>query len=473
MTSTENGLGERFWKLWTAATGSALGTGMAAVAAPLLVATYSSDPLVVSSAMAANALPWLLFTLPAGALVDRLDRRRVMVAMDWLRMAAVTVLGVALVTGWGGLALIYPVLFVLGLGEVLFRSASHAILPSLVDRARLERANGWLVGGQTLTSGLVAAPLGALLFGVHEAAPFLGNAGTYLLSAVLLMLIHGRYRGTEPTVATAGPRARGAFRAEIVEGVRWLVGQRLVRTLAVLIGLLNVTLTAALSILVLVVHQRLHGDGFAYGALFTCMALGGILGSVLGDRLIRTVTATWTLRIGLLLEAVLHLVLATSHSVVVVGAAFLVFGVHGSLWSIVTLSIRQRLTPPALQGRVTSVYLFVAAGGNALGAILGGALAGRFGLPAPYWLGFVAAVLVSATTWRVFDRATIAAAYADPVDPTDQVDRTATATATATADVPGTGTGRDQVGRGCPGSWVGRRRPGRLRARTCSPARAR
>jgi predicted MFS family arabinose efflux permease len=144
------------------------------------------------------------------------------------------------------------------------------------------------------------------------------------------------------------------------------------------------------------------------------MALGGLLGSLVGDRLVARVSASWTIRIGLLIEALTHLVLATSRNGLVVGAMLFAFGVHGALWGLVASSLRQRLTPAHMLGRVGSTTLFVAAGGNCVGALFGGVLAGRFGLTAPYWVGFVVAVVVSAATWRVFDRATVAAAYAIP-----------------------------------------------------------
>jgi MFS family permease len=126
------------------------------------------------------------------------------------------------------------------------------------------------------------------------------------------------------------------------------------------------------------------------------------------------VTATWTIRIGLLIEAGLHLALATSRSSYVVGFMLFAFGIHGALWTIVSNSLRQRLTPPEMLGRVASTSLFIAAGGNCIGAVLGGVIATNFGLTAPYWVGFVVAVVVSAVTWRVFSRATVAEAYAEP-----------------------------------------------------------
>jgi predicted MFS family arabinose efflux permease len=207
------------------------------------------------------------------------------------------------------------------------------------------------------------------------------------------------------------------MRAELAEGFHWLMKQRLLRTMAVLIGLLNVTLFAALGIFVLLAKERLHLSSVGYGLLFTCMAIGGILGSAFGDRLIKRVTATWTIRIGLLVEAAFHLVLATSLNAYVVGFAMFSFGVHGALWSIASNSLRQRLTPPEMNGRVGSTYLFVSAGGNCVGALLGGVVAGRFGLPATYWAGFGLAVVVAAATWRVFDRTSVSAAYADDPEP--------------------------------------------------------
>lgn len=400
----------RFAKLWAASTLSALGSGMATVAAPLYVAARTDDPLVVSAASGVAWLPWLLFALPGGVLADRVDRRRLMVVIDWVRVAALAVLAAAMLTDRAGVALLYAVLFLVNTGEIVFRSASQAMLPAVVPRAGLERANGWLGGGTTVMNGMLAGPLGGFLFLLAESIPFLVNAGTYALSAVLVALVAGTYRGGEES----GRPVVRSVRAEIAEGFRWLLGQRLLRTMAVLIGLLNLTLTAALAVLVLLATERLGLDSVGYGLLFTCMAAGGLLGAVVGDRLVAAVGASWTIRVGLVVEAGLHLALAASTSARLIGGALFAFGVHGALWNMVANSLRQRLTPSALQGRVGGTTLFIAAGGNCAGALLGGAIATTFGLTAPYWVGLVVAVGVAAATWRVFDRATVAAAYADP-----------------------------------------------------------
>src|ERR1700689_509132 len=220
-----DGLGARFVKLWAASTTSALGSGLALIAAPLYVASRTSSPLIVSGATGVAWLPWLLFALPGGVLVDRVDRRRLMVLIDWTRVAAMAVLATAIAAGHGGIALLYVVLFVINTGEIVFRSASQAMIPAVVPRARLERANGWLTGGTTLTQGMLAGPLAGFLFAVAVWIPFFVNAGTYLASAILIGLVAGTYRSAPRVAATFGPREEGdaarglrSVRADIAEG---------------------------------------------------------------------------------------------------------------------------------------------------------------------------------------------------------------------------------------------------------------
>jgi MFS family permease len=407
-------VGGQFAKLWAASTASALGSGLTLIAAPLYVAARTSSPLLVSATTGVSWLPWLLFALPGGVLVDRVDRRRLMVAIDWARVATMGVLAVALLAGRADIALMDAVLFVINAGEVVFRSASQAMTPTVVPRESLERANGWLVGGTTVMQGMIAGPFGGFLFVVAVSVPFFVNAGTYAISAVLVGLVAGTYRASAGTSSVRADGERRSVRADLAEGFRWLFRQRMLRTMAVLIGLLNLTLTAATAVLVLLARERLHLGAVGYGALFTCEAVGAVLGSVGGDWLIRRVTATWTIRVGLLVEAGLHLTLATTRSAYLAGFMMFAFGVHAALWSIVGSSLRQRLTPPEMLGRVGSTNLFIVAGGNCLGAVLGGAVAARFGITAPFWAGFVVAVIVSAATWRVFNRATVGQAYEVP-----------------------------------------------------------
>lgn len=402
----------RFARLWTASTASALGSGVATIAAPLYVAAHTRSPLIVSATAVAVWVPWLLFALPGGVLVDRVDRRRLMVVIDWVRVAAMVLLGAGLASGWGGIILLDAVLFVISAGEVVFESASQTMIAAVVPPDRLERANGWLFGGQLVGDRLVAGPFGGFLIVVVASAPFFFNAGTYAVSAVLITLIPGTFRAA-PTLAEPAPAGSPRrMLAEISEGFRWLAGQRVLRTMTGLIGLLNLTLTASSAVLVLLAKERFGLGAVGFGTLMACLAAGALAGSLCGDWVIRRVTASWTIRAGLVIEAAQYVVLAWSRNPYFAGATLFVFGIHAALWSIVGASLRQRLTPPSMLGRVSSTSLFISSGANCVGALLGGVVADRFGITAPYWAGFVVGAIVTALTWRVFDRQTIAAAYA-------------------------------------------------------------
>ncbi|WP_211319782.1 MFS transporter [Quadrisphaera granulorum] len=412
-----SGVDGRFARLWASSSASALGTGLVLIAAPLLVATYSDDPVVVSAAFAVAWLPWLLFALPAGVLVDRVDRRRLLVVLDVVRAAALVVLGAVVVAGSGGVALLYGVLFAVNACEVVSRIAGSTMVPDVVGDMSLERANGWLFGSATLMNGVLAGPLAGALFALAAGVPFLVAAAAMAAGAVLLAVIPGRYPAPARPQPAGGPaeepgRLRVAL-GEVGEAFGWLMRQQMLRTMALLIGLLNLTYYAALALLVLVAQQRLSLGSVGYGALLGCMAVGGLAGAAAGDRIIGWATPTWTIRIGLLIEACLHLVLAASTSAVFVGVVFVIFGMHASLWGIVATTLRQRLTPPEMLGRVGSATTFISAGGNCAGALLGGVLASAAGITAPYWVGFGLALLVSASTWRIFSRAAVARAYTD------------------------------------------------------------
>jgi len=413
------GVDRRFAALWGSTAASSLGTGLVTIAAPLLVATWSSDPLVVASSFAVAWLPWLLFALPGGVLVDRVDRRRLLVVLDVVRAAALLALAAAVV-GAGEqragtavlLAVLFVALFVVNGAEVVSRTAGQTVVPDVVGSMPLERANGWLFGTAVLMNGVLAAPLAGFLFALAAGAPFGVAAAAMAVGAWLLVALPGTYRAARPPRAADGPGPVRAVLGEVGQAFAWLMGQRVLRTMALLIGLLNLTFTAALALLVLVAQQRLGLGPVGYGVLVSCMAVGGIAGAAVGDRVIAWASPTWTVRVGLLVEAGMHLALAWSTSAVVVAVALVAFGVHGSLWGIVGTTLRQRLTPPEMLGRVGSATLFLSAGGNCAGALLGGVLAQAAGLTAPYWVGFVLALAVTAATWHVFSRASMAQAAA-------------------------------------------------------------
>ncbi len=334
----------------------------------------------------AQRAPWLLFPLISGALVDRLDRRRVMGYVDAARTALIGALAVAVLLGWASLPLMYAIFFLMGTLETLFDNASQAILPAVVSRDKLERANSRLYAGQIISNELAGPPLGGFLFGVAVALPFLLDAGTFAAAAALILALRGRFLPKRPEGAPPTTLA-----AEIGEGLRWLWNHRLIRTLAIMLGVFNMTFAATQAIFVLFAQDVLGLGSFGYGVLLTSGAVGGLVGSLMADGIIARLGSGRTLQASVLVSAVVLTVVALSESALVVWAVFLLIGITIVVWNVITVSFRQAVVPEDIFGRVNSVYRLLGWGGMSIGALLGGLLARSFGLTTPFW--FAAAVL--------------------------------------------------------------------------------
>jgi len=401
-------LGPEYRKLWSASTISNLGDGVTLTAGPLLAASITRDPVLVAGVAFAQRVPWLLFPLISGALVDRLDRRRVMGYVDAARTALIGALGVAVLLGGASLPLMYAVFFLVGTLETLFDNASQAILPAVVSREQLERANSRLLGAQIVSNQLAGPPLGGLLFSVAVAVPFLLDAGTFAAAAALVLALRGRFRperkeGAPPTTLVA----------EIGEGLRWLWNHRLIRTLAVMLGVFNMTLAATDAILVLFAQDVLGLGSFGYGVLLTSGAVGGVIGSLMADRIIVWLGSGGALQAAVLISAVVIGAVALTESAFVVWAVFLLIGLTGVVWNVITVSFRQAVVPQEIFGRVNSVYRLLGWGGISVGALLGGLLARSFGLTAPFWFAAAALAIMFLLTLPLVNNRTVAQARAD------------------------------------------------------------
>lgn len=267
-------LGREFGKLWTASTVSNLGDGVMLVATPLLAAALTRDPLLVALVTFSHRLPWILFTLISGALVDRVDRRRLMVSVGAFRTVLIGSLGLLIWADLSSIPLLCAVFFLLGTAETLFDNASQAILPQVVPRERLEKANGRLQGARIVANELAGPPFGALLFALAATIPFLFNAGSFAAAAALLLTLRGSFRATRPEEEPRNTPPT-SLASEIGEGLRWLFGRRVLRTLAMMSSISNVAYAAGLSVLVLYAQELLGLGAFGYGILLSCGAVGG------------------------------------------------------------------------------------------------------------------------------------------------------------------------------------------------------
>ncbi|GLW28043.1 MFS transporter [Actinoplanes regularis] len=393
--------GAGFARLWTATAVSNLGDGVTMVAGPLLLATVTDEPALIAGGAFAAQLPWLLFALVSGAYVDRLDRRRLVVAVNLLRGLILAGVAVAVATGHASVPLIYAAWFLLGAGETLADTAYGALLPSVVAPEELERANARLGATFTIANQFAAKPLGAWLYGIAAAVPFGLDAVTFVVAAALIAGLH-----RVPARSVAVPDAvRSSLREEIAEGLRWLWRHRLLRTLAVAMGVANIAFCAAFAVFVLYARERLGLSDVGYGFLLTTFAVGGLAGAGLAARLARRFGTAAVLRAGLIVEVLTHLTLAISTNPLLAGGAIVIFGVHTMVWGVLVSAIRQRAVPEHLRGRVGSVHGLLETGGAALGWLLGAALTQLLDVTTPFWIAAFAMVAVIAAAWRTLSLA--------------------------------------------------------------------
>ncbi|MFB4270390.1 MFS transporter [Nonomuraea sp. GTA35] len=395
-------LSSGYWRLWWATGINSVGDGAFAAAVPLLAVTVTQDARLVSVVSAATFLPWLLLSLPAGALADRYDR----VALMWRAQAiqAVIVGVIAVLAAFDRIDV--PVLavmaFALGACTVVFANAAQAVLPDLVAKPLLHKANGHQQAITTIGLQFAGPPVGGLLFAVAVALPFGLDAASFALSAVLLATLsrsggrqrsgrevggHGRCGGRHQYRRPPAERPMAEhppMRTAIADGLRRLAGHRLLRTLAVLLGVNTFCWQLGNVSLVLLATQELHLDAPGYGLLLAGAAIGSLLGGLLGAPIVERLGALPALLAALVTNVVTFVGIGLSPNAIVLGALLAITGFVTTLWNIVTVSLRQQIVPSELLGRVNSVYRMLGWGLMPLGALVGGLVAHTSGVHAPY-----------------------------------------------------------------------------------------
>ena len=386
-------LGLPFWRLWSASALSNLADGLVKIALPLVAVTVTDSPVLVAGVALAVTLPWLLFALPAGALADRVDRRIAMLTANAARAAAVAVLAVAVVLGLesSGAAIwaLYLVALLLGTAETVYDTCAQSILPQVVPRDRLSRANGRLIAAELTANEFVGPPLGGLLVAAGVALAFATPAALWAAAVGALLLLRGGF--------SVPRREPSTLRADVAEGLRYLWRHRLLRTLAAMTGLFNFATNATFAVFVLYAvgpHSAMRLTEVTYGLLFATIAAGSLVGAILADPIIRRLGRSRSLALGILGGVGTVGVAAVTTSPLVIAAAFLVGGVGNAVWNVVAVSLRQRITPDRILGRINSSYRLVAWGTRPLGAAAGGLLGQLLGLRAVFG---VAAALILAT----------------------------------------------------------------------------
>ncbi|GAA3626367.1 MFS transporter [Microbacterium awajiense] len=392
-------LGRDFGKLWTATAFSNLADGIGRVAVPLIATTLTRDPLAIAALGAVAFLPWLLFALPAGMLVDRFDRRWIMAIANGLRGAAALWLAVLTVTDALSLWALLAATLIFGFGETLFENATNAVVPSLVARPALDRANGFMQAAQVTIDSFIATPIGGVLFAVALALPLWIGSAAYAIPialALLLPLTAARPLREPQSAASAASEKNGTSARE---AVAYLWNHRFLRSMVVFTAIMGCAFTFAQAPTILYFLDELDVPEAAIGVVTAGIGLGALGGSLVAPALVRRfgrgavmLVANFGAAAGLV-----GLWLAPELVTGLVSYAVLAFAV--STWNVPWGALRQAIVPNRLFGRVLGIMRTLTWGLFPFATLLGGLVA-RYDLR----LTFLIAGVVTAITTVVAAR---------------------------------------------------------------------
>ena len=381
---------KEFHRFWLAAAISNLGDGIRLAALPLLALELTSDARLIAGVTAASFVPWIVVGPLAGAVVDRSDRRTLMLLGQLARGLAVLLLAVGVTAGWATIALVYVAAVVISAGETLVDSAAQAAVPHLVGPAGLVRANGHLTVAENLFNDVVGVALGAVLFAGAASLPFYVDAASFGVGALLLAAIRRPLQSArEPATTT--------LRSDIAEGFGFLFGHPMLRGLASSVATTMLGLHIGLGVMVVLVVDELSASRSAFGTVLALGSVGGVLGSLTASRLTRLLTPRRTL-----MFTHLPFVAGAAITAVAASAWMVSFGFALSSFALVVFQIpnralRQRVTPDRLLGRVVSAFRIFGLGGPVLGAPIGGVVAQAFGVR---W-AFATSAAVMVVAWAL------------------------------------------------------------------------
>ncbi len=364
-------LGSRFRRLFLGNAVSSVGDGLVLVAFPLLALTLTTRPVLIAGVAIAGRLPALLWSIPAGALVDRVDRRTLVVIINVIRIAVLAAFGGLVLAGHDNLVALYGTVFVLGTADMMFGITTQACLPAMVVTNDLPRANGYLATAEVSGQQFVGPAIGGVTFAAAQAVPFIADALSFVASLFLV-------RSALPRAIDG--RQRRPFLADIKEGVAWFLRNRLLRLLALVVASLAFCQAMVFAELVLYGTHQLHLGHAEYGLFFAGAAAGNVVGSLTASRIHERWGPARCIVGAALLASTAYLVLSFTSSVLIAVAVLFAEAVGVAVGNVTTLSLRQRVIPPELLGRVGAAFRFLLYGLIPLGALMGGLLTAALGV---------------------------------------------------------------------------------------------
>ena len=392
---TSESLGSTFNKIWSAAMFSKFADGMAMAAIPLLATTLTRDSVLIAIQSNMMLLPWLLFAIPLGALLDRINRRLSMIIVQATRVGIGIALASLIMSGQMNLWALMILTFIFGISEVVYDTATQSAIPSLLKGHQLERGNSRLQIADTVMQSFVGLPLGALIFVSAAYSPFLGLAACYVAAMILVSTIPSN--SMQPVRLPDAPK-RAALKVEIKEGLLYLWNHKVLFRLVMTTGAVGFCYALGQATLVLFLLDHLNVTQAQYGLVMIPLAVGALLGAFASPMLSKRFGRAEALAVCLPISAFSLLIAGLAPNITWYLVASFFHGFFIAQWNILLMSTYHSMIPNEIFGRIHGTRRTIVWGLMPLGGLLGGFIA-KIDITLPLIVGGLLGTIIASSAY--------------------------------------------------------------------------
>lgn len=402
MVTPEKTLGPDFTKVWSASLLTNLSDGVLKLAAPLLAVTLTQNPILISLLSALALLPWLLFAIPIGAYVDRVDRKKALVQGNLVRSIAGMALSFAIWRDVVSIWVLLVLVFIIGMCEVLVDTTSQSVLPQILDKSHYERGNSRLQISEVIIAQFIGSPLSGFLYAIAIGLPFLFSTAGFTFAAIFLSVITFHKQINVSRIDGENVKT-GGLREDIVFAVKFILGHEAIRTIVLITTSIGFFYSFSTAIAPLFILNELNVKPSFFGVIFAVEGVGALLGSALTPRISQRVGRGRALGLSLAFSASTVIGMGVSPNVYAFMGASVLMGFTISIWTILIVSVYQTLIPAHLFGRIHGARRTLVWGLMPIGSILGGIVA-TLGLRFPFVIGGCIATMIAIASYRLVEQ---------------------------------------------------------------------
>ena len=392
-------MGPAFNRLWAGSIVSNLADGVLIAAAPLLAITLTDSTVLISIIGAMVMLPWLLFAIPIGALVDRVDRRLILAGSNALRSAVIGGLALSVATGHVTIYWLIASAFVIGVCEVATDTTAQSLIPQILDEEHYEKGNSRLQISETVIQGFIGAPLSGFLYALAMWLPFMINSIGYAVATLLALSIPIQY--LQDVRTENAKENKPHFIEDIKFGIRYLYNHKTLRRLVITTATIGVCYSMGTATMVLFIIKELELAPQYFGVVLTIQGVGALLGAIVAPKASKRFGRSIMMTLGIFVSSLVLLLQGFAPNIYIFVALATLGGFAISQWNILLMATYQTIIPNELFGRIHGTRRTLVWGMMPIGSLMGGVLA-HFSLRLPMYVGGVIATIIAFFSIKFF-----------------------------------------------------------------------